>query len=110
MLARAEEALAAGRYARAVHFAWHAHWAALKAVVLPGGITHEDIGTILDLAHQLFEEATAVVGDDPSELEARLLGRARRLIAVGEEKLAEGNPRGVAPLWSSAVISLWLTG
>jgi HEPN domain-containing protein len=110
MLALAEEALASGRYARAVHFAHHAHWSALKAVILPGGITEDELRAMAELAHRLFEEAKVALGDDPTELEERLLALAGRLIERGEQKLEEGHVRGVAPLWRGAVISRWLIG
>jgi HEPN domain-containing protein len=110
MLALAEEALASGRYARAVHFAHHAHWSALKAVILPGGITKEELRAMAGLAHRLYEEARVALGDDPTALEARLFALAGRLIERGEEKLEEGHVRGVAALWRGAVISRWLIG
>jgi HEPN domain-containing protein len=110
MLAMAEEALAGGRYARAVHFAHHAHWSALKAVILPGGITPEELDAMAELANTLYEEATMAVGDDPTELQSRLLALAGRLIERGEQQLEDGNKRGVAALWRGAVISRWLIG
>jgi HEPN domain-containing protein len=109
-LAVAEHALEHGRYARAVHFAYHAHGSALKAVILPGGITEEELRAMSNLANHLYEEAQAAVGDDPTELEERLLGLAGRLIQRGEQQLEEGNKRGVAALWRAAVISRWLAG
>ncbi len=110
MLAMAEEALASGHFARAVHFAHHAHWSALKAVILPGGITEEELRAMAELANNLYEEAVVAVGDDPTQLQARLLALAERLIERGEEQLEAGNKRGVAPLWRAAVISRWLIG
>jgi len=110
MLALAEEALASGRYARAVHFAHHAHWSALKAVILPGGITDEELRAMSELANRLYEEAKVAVGDHPTELKERLLALAGRLIERGEQRLEEGHVRGVAPLWRGAVISRWLIG
>jgi len=110
MLELAERALEAGNYARAVHFAYHAQWSALKAVILPGGITEEELQAMTVVAHNLYEQAQEAVGDDPSELEARLLAIAGRLIARGTRMLEEGYPRGVAPLWRGAVISSWLIG
>jgi HEPN domain-containing protein len=108
MLAKAELALANGHYARAVHFAEHAHWAALKAVILPGGVTKEEIDALVALAEHLYEEAEAAIGDEPTELEAQLLARAGRLIELGKTMLENGNKRGVAPIWRAAVISRWL--
>jgi HEPN domain-containing protein len=108
MLARARFALENGHYARAVHFAWHAQWAALKAVLLPGGVTDEEIRAMVELAHHLYGEAEIAIGDEPTELEARLIARAGRLIELGEQMLEDGFKRGVAPIWRAAVISRWL--
>jgi HEPN domain-containing protein len=108
MLERAEQALTNGHYARAVHFAWHAHWSALKAVILPGGVTEEEIRAMVALAHHLLEEAKIAIGDDPTPLEQRLFERAERLIELGEKMIDEGRQRGVAPVWGGAVISRWL--
>jgi hypothetical protein len=108
MLERAQQALSTGHWARAVHFAEHAQWSALKAVILPGGVTQEELDAMVELAHRLYAEAEAAVGDDPTELEARLLQRAERLIATGEAMLEEGRKRGVALVWRGAVISDWL--
>jgi HEPN domain-containing protein len=108
MLALAERALENGHYARAVHFAWHAQWSALRAVILPGGVTEEEIRAMVELAHQLYGEAEIAIGEDPTELEARLFARAGRLIELGEQMLEEGHKRGVAPIWRGAVISRWL--
>jgi hypothetical protein len=108
MLARARLALENGHYARAVHFAWHAQWAALKAVILPGGVTEEEIRAMVQLAHHLYGEAVSAIGDEPTELEARLLARAGRLIELGEQMLEQGHKRGVAPIWRAAVLARWL--
>jgi HEPN domain-containing protein len=108
MLARAERSLAAGHYARAVHYAEHAHWLALKAVVLPGGVTEEELRAMLRLAHHLYEEAKIAIGDDPTRLELWLFERAGKFVARGERMLAAGYKRGVALVWSGAVISRWL--
>jgi hypothetical protein len=108
MLAMAQRALENGHYARAVHFAWHAQWSALKAVVLPGGVTAEEIRAMVALAHHLHEEAKIAIGDDPTPLELRLFQRAGRLIELGETMIEKGYERGVAPVWRGAVISRWL--
>jgi HEPN domain-containing protein len=108
MLAKAEQALANGHFARAVHFAEHAHWSSLKAVILPGGITEEELRAMVALAHRLYDEAEIALSDTPTELEQRLLARAGRLIELGEQMLADGHKRGVAPVWRGAVISRWL--
>lgn len=109
-LSVAEQALENGRYARAVHFAYHAHASALKAVVLPGGITEEELVAMAQLAHDLYAQAAVAVGDDPTELEERLLALAGRLIERGEQALQDGHERGVGALWRAAVISSWLLG
>lgn len=108
MLERAETALGAGHYARAVHFAHHAHGSALKAVILPGGITQDELDAMVRLARTLLARAEAAVGDDPTELEARLLAVARRSIERGQAMLEAGYKRGVGPIWRGAVISRWL--
>jgi hypothetical protein len=108
MLGLAERALENGHYARAVHYAWHAQWSAMRAVILPGGVTEGEIRAMVELAHHLYSEAEIAVGDDPTELQTRLLARAARLIERGEEMLEEGHKRGVAPIWRAAVISRWL--
>lgn len=110
MLAHAESALATGHYVRAVHFAEHAHWSSLKAVVLPGGITEEEIRAMVSLADRLNAEAEIAIGDEPTELQERLFARAGRLIERGKSMLADGNERGLAPIWRGAVISRWLMG
>lgn len=108
MLERAQRALENGRLARAVHFAQHAHWSALKAVILPGGISEAEIEAMVVLADDLYEQAETALGDDPTELELRLFQRAGRLIELGKAKLEEGNKRGVAALWRASVICAWL--
>ena len=108
MLAVAQRALENGHYARAVHYAWHAHWSALRAVILPGDITEDEIAAMVELAKHLYAEAEVAIGDDPTELEARLFARAGRLIEIGEKMIADGLKRGVAPIWRAAVISRWL--
>ncbi|MEJ2206701.1 MAG: hypothetical protein P8170_21645 [Gemmatimonadota bacterium] len=108
--AQAVNALEIGELARAVYLAHHARWAALKAVVLPGEVTVEEARTLSELAHTLYSEAEAAVGNDPTELQAWLLDRAARLIAAGEARLAEGYHRGIGALWNAAVICSWLAG
>jgi HEPN domain-containing protein len=108
MLDRAQTALANGHFARAVHFAQHAHWSALKAVVLPGGVSDEEIRAMIDLADELYAQAEAVVGDDSPELRRLLLKRAARLIELGKARLEQGYVRGVAALWRASVLCDWL--
>ncbi len=110
MLERAENALSNGRFARALHFAQHAQWSALKAVILPGGITEQEVRGMVELAQGLHEQARVALGDDPTELQVRLWERAGDLIEIGLRKLEAGHKRGVAALWRAAVISNWLMG
>jgi hypothetical protein len=109
-LARAEAALEAGNDGRAVYLAEHAHWASLKALVLPGGVTVEEARAMAELARDLYLAAFEAVGDDPTQLESALLQRARRLIDAGLTRLEEGQHRGVGALWRAAVICTWLIG
>jgi hypothetical protein len=110
-LAQARAALEAGEEARAAHLAHLAQWWALKAIVLPGGITDEEARFILDLAETLLTEAKdALSGVEPTELQAALLARAERLLERGKEKLGNGERRGLGALWQSAVISSFLIG
>ena len=110
MLAFAERALGNGNYGRAVHFAHHAQWSALKAVILPGGITDEELKMMVDVAEELLEQARAAVGDDDAEIRKRVLNRAADLFEIGVRRLEAGYKRGVAPLWRSATMSTWLIG
>jgi HEPN domain-containing protein len=110
LLEKARAAFAEGHYSRAVHFAEAASWAALKAVVLPGGVTEEEMRAMLDLANSLHEEARVAIGDAPTEVQLSMFKRAGRLIELGEEMVSQGKQRGVAPLWRAAVISSWLIG
>ena len=110
LLGKARAAFAEGHYGRAVHFAEAASWAALKAVVLPGGITDEEMRAMIDLANSLHEEARGAIGDAPTELQIAMFERAGRLIELGEKMIAEGKQRGMGPLWRGAVISSWLIG
>jgi len=110
MLSMAERALDQGFFGRAVHFARHAQWSALKAVILPGGITVEEARRMIEVAETLLGEAEASLGDAPTELERRILDRAADLLAIGVRRLDAGRRRGVAALWRSATLSSWLIG
>jgi hypothetical protein len=103
----AEAALEAGDPGRAVHYAKLSEWTALKAVVLPGGVTDEEARAMLDLAESLYGQAAATGLDDT---EAALLERARALIAHGSAALEGGSVRGVVALWRAAVICTWIIG
>lgn len=110
LLAMATRALENGRYGRAVHFAHHAQWSALKAVILPGGVTEEELRTMVDVAETLLAEAEASLGDEPTELQLRVFNRAGHLFEIGVRRLEEGKKRGVAALWRSSTMSAWLIG
>ncbi|MGD2120521.1 MAG: hypothetical protein PVJ76_02195 [Gemmatimonadota bacterium] len=108
-LAQAEAALETGEEARAAHLAHLAQWWALKAVVLPGGITDEEARFILGLAETSLADAKeALSGVETTALQAALLERAERLLERGKEKLGNGECRGLGALWQSAVISSYL--
>lgn len=109
-LAQAVEALEAGDAWRAVHLAHLAQWSALKAVVLPDGVTDEEARALHELAESLLTQAALAVGSEPTALQEAILIRAARLIAHGEEKLADGETRGIAAFWQAAVLCTWLLG
>lgn len=110
MLAVAEHALGQGLFGRAAHFARHAQWSALKAVILPGGITDEEVRRMVEVAEALLQEAEASLGDAPTELARRIFNRATDLFEIGVRRLEAGQKRGVAALWRSATMSGWLIG
>jgi len=109
-MAQAQAALEAGDLWRALHLSHLAQWSALKAVVLPGGVTDEEARVLHELALTLQEEAVAAVGEAPTDLQALLLTRVERLIEHGEARLADGETRGIAAFWQAAVICTWLLG
>jgi len=109
-LAMAERAFENGRFGRALHFAHHAQWSGLKAVILPGGVTDEELRMMVEVSERLLDEARASLGDDPSELQLRVLNRATDLYEIGVRRLEAGYKRGVAALWRSSTMSAWLIG
>ncbi len=109
-LAQAQRALEAGAEARAAHLAHMAHWWALKAVVLPGGVTAEEARFILNLATTLLGEARTAVGPEPTELQAALFAKAARMLERGKANMENGVCRGIGALWHSSVISSYLIG
>ncbi len=109
-LAQARRALEAGEEARAAHLAHQAQWWALKAVVLPEGITDEDARAVLSLAETLLGGAKTAVGPEPTQLQAALLTKAARMLEHGKTNLSNGKCRGIGALWQSAVISSYLLG
>ncbi len=60
LLEKAHTAFAEGQFGRAVHFAEAASWSALKAVVLPGGITEEELREMVDLAMRTPSASVAI--------------------------------------------------
>ncbi len=109
-LAGARGALEAGEDGRAIHLAHLAEWWALKAVVLPGGITPEEARFMHDLAQTLLDQARTELGSEPTDLQAALLAKAARMLQNGEANLGNGSCRGMGALWQSAVISSYLLG
>lgn len=105
--ATAEAALAAGDLGQAIHLSDLAQWAALLAVVSPGGLTEDDVRMVAELAQTLYAEA---VDSDPGEEEVILLRRARALIDHALESLEAGTPRGIGALWRAAVICSLVAG
>lgn len=102
-------ALEAGNAGQAVRMAQAACWTALKAWILPDGITHEEVQSVKDTAAELLAEATAAVGGDDG-VRGLVLSWATRFHEHGLEKLEAGEVRGVAALWKAAVLSYWLLG
>ncbi len=109
-LAQATLAFEAGEEARAIHLARLAQWGALKAVVIPGGITDDEARFVLALAETLLGEARDAIDPDPTEIETVLFSRSTRLFERGKATVEAGNYRGIGPLWWSAVISSYLVG
>ncbi|WP_405283244.1 hypothetical protein V3331_15395 [Gaopeijia maritima] len=105
----ASEALAAGRTAQAVRLAHGSVWTAMKAWILPGGVTDEEVRLVHSTAEELLRQASAAVGGDDG-LNGQVLSWAETFFARGEEKIESGQPRGVAALWKAAVLSHWLLG
>ncbi|HSG07036.1 MAG TPA: hypothetical protein VLA36_01675 [Longimicrobiales bacterium] len=103
----AEAALDAGWVGRAIHLSDLAEWAALKAVVLPGGVTVAETYAMLELAESLYAEAAA---GELSERETILLQRARAMMDHAIDALASGSVRPVVPLWRASVICFWIAG
>ncbi len=102
-------ALDAGDTGAAVRAAQAACWTALKAWILPGGITHEEATAVKNTATELLTQAAAAVGDDDG-VRGLVLSWAVTFYTHGVEKLDAGELRGVAALWKSAVLSYWLLG
>lgn len=106
--AQAEAALNAGETARAAHLARLAEWWSLKAVVLPDGVSEEEIRELVDLATSLVDRATATVGEDPDAMTAVLLAKATAMLEMGLENVNSESCRGTGALWQASVISSYL--
>lgn len=109
------EALEEGRDEAAVQMADAAEKTALKAVVLPGGITKEEARLIHDAAADVLAKARSAVQADPTEIKRHLLEVAEQLFRDGSAELGDGAGRrglehALAELWKSATISSWLLG
>jgi hypothetical protein len=109
---QAEAALKEGHESRAMELAQAASQTALKAVVLPGGITDQEVRIIHDVAEDLLRKAKAAVERDPTAMKRHLLSVAEQLFREGTEHLSgrRGSERALAALWKSAAISSWLIG
>jgi hypothetical protein len=108
---QAEHALAEGNDRRAMELSDAASQTALKAVVLPGGITEQEARMIHDVAQGLLRDAKAAVAKDPTELKRHLLSVAEQLFREGSEQLGgRAMERALVALWKSASISSWLIG
>lgn len=107
-LAQAVAAQEGGDTRAAAHFAHLAEWWALKAVVIPGGITDEEVLALRDLATTLLADATAAVGSEPTELQADLLAKATRMLETGVAAANNGTCRGLGAVWQAAVIASYL--
>ena len=108
---QAEAALKEGQDRRAMELAEAAGQTALKAVVLPGGVTKEEARLVHDVARDLLRDATAAVKNDPTELKRHLLSVAEQLFREGSDQLdGRGWERALVSLWKSAAISSWLIG
>lgn len=108
--AQAQTALEAGELARAAHLARLAQWWALKALVLPDGVTDEEVQSMLDLAASLLQDAREAVGAEPDSLQTLLLEKAARMLEAGAANMENGTCRGIGALWQVAVISSYLIG
>jgi hypothetical protein len=109
---QAEAALQEGQFGRAMQLAESASQTALKAVVLPGGITDQEVRMIRDVALDLLGKAKQAVERDPTQMKRHLLSVAEQLFREGTEQLSgpRGSERALAALWKSAAISSWLIG
>lgn len=105
----AQAALEAGRSAAAMRLAHGAVATAMKAWILPGGVSEEEVRLVQATAEEMLREATGVVGS-ADDLPAQVLSWAQTFFDRGMEKIAAGQPRGVVALWRSAVLSHWLIG
>lgn len=104
-LAQALEAAAGENLSSAHYLAGLAQWQALKAVVLPGGVTEDEVDQMLVLAQSLYDDAVLAVGDSPSTLQADLLARAGAMIQMALSHQGWRGSTTVSPLWRAAVMA-----
>lgn len=107
-LAQALEAVAGENLSRAHYLAGLAQWQALKAVVLPGGVTQDEVDQMLVLAQSLYDDAVLAVGDSPSTLQADLLARAGAMIQMAVSHQGWRGSTTVSPLWRAAVMAAYV--
>ncbi len=108
LLRRARFSAEQGWYRRAVAQAHRAEQLGLLAVLNGERPTVEQAQHLLAVAEELIVLAQDAIGDDPTELQQRLLDHAIRLKERGAEAINTWHWRGVGLLWRSAVTSALL--
>ena len=94
-----------GWYRRTVAQAHRAEELALFAVLNGERPTVEDAQRLLSLAEDMIVIAEEAIGENPTEVQQRLLNHAIRLKERGAEAINTWHWRGVGLLWRSAVTS-----
>lgn len=94
-----------GWYRRTVAQAQRAEELALFAVLNGERPTVEDAQRLLSLAEEMIVVAEDAIGENPSDVQLRLLNHAIRLKDRGAEAINTWHWRGVGLLWRSAVTS-----
>jgi HEPN domain-containing protein len=108
LLRRARFSAEQGWYRRAVGQAHRAEQLGLLAVLNGERPTVEQAQELLAVAEELIVLAEEAIGDDPTELQQRLLAHAIRLKERGAEAINTWHWRGVGLLWRSSVTSALL--
>lgn len=106
--AEADKIIAGGTFGRAIHYAHLAQWWALKAILVPGEASGEEIAALLARAQDLYGDAVDAVGAEPTQLQTILLERAASMLATGEANLSNETCGGSGAIWQAAVISRYL--